>query len=206
MNIFILIGRSSSGKDTIFKEILNSKKFCKLNNLIKVTPSTTRPIRTNEIDKIDYNFYNQQEFENFLKNNNIIEYRHYYTTKGKWTYFTSKDSFQNPYKNYIMIGTLETLKNLHLFFKNTNTKIFPIYIYVQENILYKRAKFREHNQLNPDFIEMNRRFMADKLDFSDENLKAANISNINTFNNSYSIKQTTKKIKKYITKKGATKI
>ena len=39
-----------------------------------------------------------------------------------------------------------------------------------------RAHNREQKQLNPNYDEMHRRFLADNIDFSETNLKAANIN------------------------------
>ena len=61
MKIVYLIGKSSVGKDTIYK-ILKEK--------IDVKPYvlyTTRPIRTGEKDGIDYNFLSNEKMEYNIK-------------------------------------------------------------------------------------------------------------------------------------------
>ena len=50
--IFCLMGKSSSGKDTIFKELNEDKEL----NLKPIVSYTTRPKRSGECDGVDYNF------------------------------------------------------------------------------------------------------------------------------------------------------
>ena len=64
--IFCLMGKSSSGKDTIFKKIRDDKEL----NLKPIVSYTTRPKRTNETNGVEYFFINEKEVENveFLAN------------------------------------------------------------------------------------------------------------------------------------------
>ena len=50
--IFCVMGKSASGKDSIFKELMHDKSL-KLKNIV---PYTTRPIRDGEQDGKDYIF------------------------------------------------------------------------------------------------------------------------------------------------------
>ena len=64
--ILVLVGKSSSGKDTLLKELKNQ-------NLFKECISTTsRPIRINEKNNIDYMFITKDEFLDKIKNNEFI--------------------------------------------------------------------------------------------------------------------------------------
>ena len=51
----------------------------------------------------------------------------------------------------------------------------PIYVEVADDIRLERAIARERKQERPDYQEMCRRFLADSEDFSEENLKRAEI-------------------------------
>ena len=58
----------------------------------------------------------------------------------------------------------------------------PIYIDVEDGTRLTRALEREKKQEHPKYAEMCRRFLADSVDFSDENLSKLGI-NIRYFNN-----------------------
>ena len=53
------MGKSSSGKDTVFRELLKKKTL----NLEKIVLYTTRPPREDEKNGIDYYFVNQEILE-----------------------------------------------------------------------------------------------------------------------------------------------
>ena len=82
--IFCLMGKSSSGKDTIFKEISNKKEL-RLNPIVLYT---TRPKRTNETNGVEYFFINEDKLEQFKDQGKIIECRKYDTVHGPWYYST----------------------------------------------------------------------------------------------------------------------
>ena len=65
--IFCFIGKSSSGKDTIFRAL--SEEF---KDIMEIIPYTTRPIREGEIDGITYNFVSNEVYEEMLTNNLVI--------------------------------------------------------------------------------------------------------------------------------------
>ena len=54
----------------------------------------------------------------------------------------------------------------------------PIYIEVDDGLRLSRALERERSQEHPKYEEMCRRFLADQQDFSQENLDAAQVSNV----------------------------
>ncbi len=173
MKIVYLIGKSSVGKDTIYK-ILKEK--------IDVEPYvlyTTRPIRTGEKDGIDYNFLSNEKMEYNLKEKkeNIIEYRTYNTVYGPWTYATIKDSQFEKQKDLLMEGTLESYNAVKNYFENDDEiNVIPIYIEVDDGIRLERALKRERQQEKPKYEEMCRRFLADSVDFSEEKIQESQIT------------------------------
>ena len=50
--IFCLMGKSSSGKDTLYQKIMQKKEL----HLEKIVPYTTRPIREGEQEGREYHF------------------------------------------------------------------------------------------------------------------------------------------------------
>ena len=168
--IFCLIGKSSSGKDTIYKRLLKNHKL----RLHRLVPYTTRPIREGERDGVEYRFSTVEELERFKAENKIIECRSYDTVYGVWYYFMVKDNQIDLEKNnYLIIGTLQSFMMTRDYFGSD--RVIPIYVELEDGERLSRALRREKRQKEPKYEEMCRRFLADSRDFSDENIKAAGI-------------------------------
>lgn len=168
--IFYIMGKSSSGKDTIYKELLENKAL----DLKRIVLYTTRPIRDGEVPGREYYFVDEAGFEKLLEDGKIIEYRIYQTVHGAWHYFTADDGqIGIDDRNYLGIGTLESYRKLRKYYGEE--KICPIYIEVEDGERLLRAICREQKQKEPKYAEMCRRFLADTEDFSEENIKAAEI-------------------------------
>lgn len=169
--IAFLMGKSSSGKDTIYKELVNDKTL----NLKTVVLYTTRPRRDGETQGIEYNFVSDEVADKFVEDKKVIEIRSYDTVYGVWRYFTADDGQINLSEGkYIVIGTLEAYSQfLEYFGKEV---LLPIYIEVDDGIRLLRALEREKCQTKPKYDEMCRRFLADNEDFSEENIKKCDIS------------------------------
>ena len=173
--IFCLMGKSSSGKDTIFKKIRDDKEL----NLKPIVSYTTRPKRTNETNGVEYFFINEKELNKFEKEDKVIEKRVYHTVHGDWYYCTINDEqIDLESNNYLLITTLESYKSLKDYFGED--KVYPLYIHVEDGIRLQRALDREKNQENPNFDELCRRFLADNRDFSKENLSTLKINEFYT--------------------------
>lgn len=163
--IFCLMGKSSSGKDTIFKEINEDKDL----NLKPIISYTTRPRRINETNGVEYFFINKDELNKFEKENKVIEKRVYHTVDGDWFYGTINDSqIDLSRNNYLIITTLEAYDSLRNYFGDD--KVCDFYIDIEDGIRLERALEREKRQNNPNYNELCRRFLADNNDFSNENL------------------------------------
>ena len=103
--IVYIMGKSSSGKDTIYRSILSDKTV----SLKKIIPYTTRPIRAGEEDGVQYYFTDEAGFEKLKQEGKVIEDRSYDTCYGLWRYFTVNDENIDLSKDsYIIIGTLES--------------------------------------------------------------------------------------------------
>lgn len=165
--IFCLMGKSSSGKDTIFNILKDKTK------LKPIVLYTTRPMRSNEVEGREYHFINEQELKAYEEKKKVIEHRVYNTVEGPWHYATIDDGQVTLDGNYIMIVTLEAYINLCTYFGQD--RVVPIYIDVEDGIRLERALKREQQQPNPNYDELCRRFLADNNDFSKENLNKANI-------------------------------
>ena len=168
--IFYIMGKSSSGKDTIYSRLLRDKEF----GLKNVLLYTTRPVRQGEADGREYHFVDEERFRQFMDEGKVIEYRTYETVHGPWTYFTADDGQVDlKARSYLAIGTLESYENMNRYFGEEN--VCPIYVEVEDGERLKRALAREELQEKPRYAEMCRRFLADTEDFSEENLERAGI-------------------------------
>ena len=169
--IFCVMGKSASGKDTIYSRLLENEKL----SLKRIVPYTTRPMRNGEEDGKTYHFCDEAKVQKLDEMGKIIELREYNTVYGIWKYFTVDDGQIDLAKgNYLLIGTLETYTKVVKYFGQD--KVLPIYIEVEDGERLIRAIDREKQQKEPKYEEMCRRFLADASDFSEENLKKAGVS------------------------------
>lgn len=168
--IYCICGKSSTGKDTIYKRILSDESLS-LNNIVTCT---TRPIREGEVDGREYRFITDEQAVKLESDGKVIELRAYNTVHGIWKYMTVDDgNIDLANKDYLIIGTLESYVKCRSYFGTEN--ILPIYIEVDDGVRLERALEREKKQDNPKYEEMCRRFLADAKDFSNEKLEEAGI-------------------------------
>lgn len=166
--IFYLMGKSGSGKDTIYKHIKEQ-----MPELKSIVIYTTRPIRRDELDGVAYHFSNDEKLQKFQEDGKVIELREYNTVHGIWKYFTVDDGQFDTQENLLAIGTLESYVKMKEYFGEE--KMVPLYIEVEDGLRLERALRRERKQASPKYEEMCRRFLADAKDFSEENLGLAGI-------------------------------
>lgn len=167
--IFYLMGKSASGKDTLYQEILK-----RLPQLKTVVPYTTRPIRIGEQNGREYFFTTQEELDRLLEDGKIIECRTYETMMGPWSYFTADDGqIDIEHENYLMIGTLESYEKTRNYFGKEYLR--PVYITVENGLRLERALDREKRQPSPRYDEVCRRYLADEQDFCQERLNQCGI-------------------------------
>ncbi len=70
--LFIFSGPSGIGKDTVLKEIVNSCDDIKLS-----ISSITRNMREGEVEGEKYHFISKEEFQELIKNDELLEYNEY---------------------------------------------------------------------------------------------------------------------------------
>lgn len=169
--IVCLMGRSSSGKDTIFKKLLEQRDV----PLQKIVPYTTRPIRDGEQNGVEYHFTDEVGYQELLRAGSIIESRAYNTCYGVWRYFTVADeNIDLSTRSYVLIGTLEAYAHICKFYGKE--QVLPVMIELDDGVRLQRALDREKAQDNPKYEEMCRRFLADAEDFSIDKMQAAGIT------------------------------
>ena len=108
-----LMGKSSSGKDTVYKRLLEWKE----GNLKRVLLYTTRPIREGEKEGEEYHFTDDAGYREMEAKGRVIESRAYHTYHGLWRYFTVDDgSIDLAHNNYLLIGTIESYLKTAAYF------------------------------------------------------------------------------------------
>lgn len=95
--LIILSGPSGVGKGTVRKKIFSNKDL----NLVYSISMTTRPPRRKETPNVDYFFVSKEQFEQYIKEDNFLEYcqfvGNYYGTPK--TYI---DKWRNQGKNVFL--------------------------------------------------------------------------------------------------------
>ncbi len=171
--IFCLMGKSACGKDPIYKKILTDDAL----PLKTLVPYTTRPIRDQETDGVEYYFLTEQQLRELQQQDKVIELRSYHTIHGIWHYFTVNDhQICLTEHHYLIIGTLESYQKLQQYFGKD--ALVPLYIELENGERLQRALNRERLQTNPKYAELCRRFLADENDFSSEHLNQAGITRV----------------------------
>lgn len=177
--IFFIMGKSATGKDSIFKKLLEDKEL----KLKPVVLYTTRPMRPGEKEGLEYHFVDDETVSTYEEKDIVIEKRVYNTVYGPWSYMTVYDetlSDCDGVSNYIVIGTLESYEKYVEFFGKEC--VIPIYIEADSDIRKQRAMNRIGLREKSQEDEIDRRFSADDKDFSEENLRIAGI--VERFDNS----------------------
>ncbi|WP_300449616.1 hypothetical protein [Fusobacterium sp.] len=133
MNIFCIMGCTASGKDTVVNEVLKS-----YDDIAKVVPITTRPRRKNELNGVDYFFYDNEHY--FEECENLIAMRNYKVWNGDTWYYAFDKRMFNINNNVIMSTDIDGFREIKHNFPKTN--VVGILLDVPLSILVRRLKER----------------------------------------------------------------
>lgn len=168
--IFYIFGKSSTGKDTIYKNLMENQELM----LRPIVPYTTRPIRAKETPGVEYHFTDEEELARMEAAGKVIELRSYETVYGIWKYFTADGEHVDlEHYNYAMIGVLDSFLAIREYYGWD--KVIPIYIEVEDGERLQRALDRERAQEEPKYAELCRRFLTDSADFAEERIIQAGL-------------------------------
>lgn len=163
--IYVLMGKSATGKDTVFKRLIGMNELA----LRTVVGYTTRPIRRGEADGKEYFFVSVERWQRLQQENKVIESRTYHTVMGDWHYFTVDDGqIDLNGQDYLFISTLSGYEQLKKFYGES--VVLPLYVEVEDDQRLWRSICRERRQAKPNYDEVCRRFLADQQDFSEEEI------------------------------------
>lgn len=167
--IYCLIGKSASGKDSVYKKIMELRP-----ELRSYVMYTTRQMRNGEVQGKNYFFVNEERLKQFADEGRLIESRTYNTVYGPWIYATVDDGHTDLERHdYVMTGTLQSFEALKNFYGED--KVVPVYIELDDGVRLQRALTREMSEKQPKYKELCRRFIADCDDFAEDKIKAAGI-------------------------------
>ena len=134
--IWYIMGKSASGKDSLYRELLQ-----RIPSLRTYVMYTTRPMREHEIDGVTYHFTDQAAIDAFAAEGRLIESRTYQTIYGPWTYATVDDGqIDLAAGSYLMPGTLESYEKIRKYYAGS---VIPVYIEVEDGQRLMRAIRRE---------------------------------------------------------------
>lgn len=168
--LYIIMGKSATGKDTIYKRLMEQQDF----PLKKVIGYTTRPIRRNETNGVEYFFRTGKELEQLRAEGKVIELRTYHTILGEWHYFTVDDGqIDLEQQDYLLISTPAGYEQLRNYYGRE--RVVPLYIEAGDKERLLRSIRREDGQRQPNYAEVCRRYLADEADFAEAELERLGI-------------------------------
>lgn len=131
--IIVLVGKTASGKTTVANEL------CKNHGYKRIITYTTRPMRENEIQDVDYHFISDEQFNKMVENNEFTEYKRYDTAHGVWGYgsvITSEQELSDDC--YVIILTPQGLRDL----SKKMSRYIAFYLNVSFELQLERLKKR----------------------------------------------------------------
>lgn len=149
MAIICIAGLSGTGKSTLAKEI------SKIKQIPLAISCTTRPMRPNEKDGVDYHFISDEEYVKLANDNKLVAKEEYLVAGGFiWKYgFKSDDIKKNKFSL-----TVINPKGIDDLKKDGIQNVISILIKVDEEERINRIKKRSDNQSKE---EIERRTLKD---------------------------------------------
>ncbi len=127
--LIVITGKTASGKDTVVAKLL-----LKFPNFKKVLTTTTRALRVNEVNGVDYNFISKEEFLQKAENGDFIEHVEY----GGNLYGTEKSQLVSDCNLIWRIDPSRAGKIRELI----GNDVLVIYLTVNDEIVLQRLKER----------------------------------------------------------------
>lgn len=159
--IIVLLGASATGKDTVAKHI--SEKY----NIPMAISYTTRPMRSNETQGVEYYFISDDEMHEKFKNGEVIEHTSYYIQSEdvSYTYANVVEEFEKG--DYVL--TILNPHGLYQFNKSQyKDNLVSIMLNCDDRVRLVRSLNRDENVNVNEVLD---RFRRDELDFIERRLK-----------------------------------
>ncbi len=149
--IVAVMGQAGAGKDSFVDAIIKGGYIPWAKPIISCT---TRPIRENEQDGVNYHYLTHEEFGEQVINGDMLEA----TIFNNWCYGTS---IKNLDKNALNIGVFNP-EGVEILRSNSQINLTVVYITATDKVRLIRQLMRE---AHPNCDEIVRRYSADKKDF-----------------------------------------
>ncbi len=149
--ILAVMGQAGAGKDSFVNAIIDGEFLPWAKPIISCT---TRPIRENEQDGVNYHYLTNDEFTEQVINGEMLEA----TVFNNWCYGTS---IKNLDKNALNIGVFNP-EGVEILRSNSQINLTVVYITATDKVRLIRQLMRE---AHPNCDEIVRRYSADKKDF-----------------------------------------
>lgn len=144
--LIVLVGKSASGKTTLEKYISDNFRY------EKIVSHTTRAIRGDEVDGVDYYYVSEDEFDKMRLNDELVEH----ATFNNWSYGISKKEIEDK-KDAVVVVNPAGLRRLRKF----NIPMSVFYVVCDDKTRYKRSIDR-----GDDIVEIALRSRSDTDCFS----------------------------------------
>ena len=150
INILVISGKSSSGKDLVVKKLVEK-------GYSRIVKYATRPKRKGEKQGVTYHFITIDEFNQKIEEGFFAEYQSYNTEFGVWNYGTSLEDLKNANDKSVIILEPQSYRDIK---NELPDSITCIYLYANNSTIKKRLEKRGDN---PN--EVIRRMGSDNEDF-----------------------------------------
>ena len=117
------MGKAGSGKDTLLKALFDEPEFL---GAAPIISCTTRPIRDNEIDGVNYHYITKEQFTDQILNGEMLEA----TVFNDWCYGTS---IKNLDPDALNIGVFNP-EGVEILRSNPQIDLLVIYITATDKI------------------------------------------------------------------------
>ena len=158
--ILAVMGQAGAGKDSFVNAIIDGEFLPWAKPIISCT---TRPIRENEQDGVNYHYLTNEEFADQVVNGEMLEA----TVFNNWCYGTS---IKNLDKDALNIGVFNP-EGVEILRSNSQINLLVVYITATDKVRLMRQLTRE---AHPNCDEIVRRYGADKKDFVASRIKEIN--------------------------------
>lgn len=164
--LFLVMGKSSAGKDTAIKIILeNRDPDWKIRPISRMT---TRPMRPEEKDARfkPYSFVSDKQFDQRINAGNYLPVEEHHVDSGVWRYTSKKESISDTTKiNFIATASPSNLKDYIDAYGGQN--IVALMVGADPDVRLTRSFARFNgNCSEEDAVEICRRFVKDHKDFN----------------------------------------
>lgn len=146
-----IIGKTTSGKDTIVNELVSKYGYK------KCITYTTRPMRKDEKQDVTYHFVSEDDFKQKIENGFFAEWKIYKTEFGVWYYGTAIEDLEKSNNNTVIILTPDGYRDV---INKLSIKPKSIYVYANNSTIKDRLTKRGDNK-----NEAQRRLLHDNEDF-----------------------------------------